>query len=134
MGEEYWSDYYNKYPSIFSFINIRKEKRGGFIFNPYLYTEKWLNEIEYQALEIMDGCRSVLEIIFFISEFYGINQKDAKKIVLNALQEISSYHAIIFSDKLKLWKELPTAKRLINITLKMPFLELGIWWVLRISQ
>lgn len=104
MGEKNWSDYYNKYPSIFSFINIRKEKRGGFIFNPYLYTEKWLNEIEYQVLEIMDGCRSVLEIIFFISEFYGINQNDAKKIVINALKEISSYHAITFSDKPKLKK------------------------------
>lgn len=99
MSEEYWPNFYNKYPSIFSFINFRKEKNGGFIFNPYLYTEKWMDDLDFQIIEKIDGVHSVKDIIYLISKKYKINQRDADNRVISALQELNSYYAITFSNE-----------------------------------
>lgn len=99
MSEEYWPNFYKKYPSIFSFINFRKEKNGGFIFNPYLYTEKWMDDLDFQIIEKIDGVHSVKDIIYLISKKNKINQRDADKRVISALQELNSYYAIRFSNE-----------------------------------
>ena len=62
MSDNNRENIYDIKPSLFSFISYRKEMKGGFIFNPHLYNEKWLNDIEYNILQLMDGTKSVLDM------------------------------------------------------------------------
>ena len=49
MDENVWHLIKGRYPQTHSFISYRKEKEGGFVFNPHLYIEKWING-EYNPL------------------------------------------------------------------------------------
>ena len=84
----------NMYPSLFSFISYRIEKNGGFIFNPHLYNEKWINKIEYNILQLMDGTKSVSEIVDIITLQYNIENSHSKKIINDYIKDLNNYYAI----------------------------------------
>ena len=99
MSEEDWSDQLNKIPTPFSFINFRKENKGGFIFNPYLYAEKWVDDLEYKIIELIDGINSLSDIVSYTSNLIDNNQNDANNIVKNTFQKLISYNAIFFTSE-----------------------------------
>jgi radical SAM protein with 4Fe4S-binding SPASM domain len=92
-----------KYPSVRSFVSFRHEAGGGFVFNPYLYGEKWLNEVEYCVLELSNGTRSVSEIIESVSKIFALNRCDASDLVCRILMDLESYCALR-------WREKPISK------------------------
>ncbi len=101
MSVEYWSNQLNKIPSLYSFINFRRENNGGFIFNPYLYTEIWVDELEYKIIEKIDGTYLLSDIINYIANLINSNQIEANNIVKNTFQKLISYNAIFFTNEPK---------------------------------
>ena len=82
------------YPSLYSFISYRKEKNGGFIFNPHLYNEKWINNIEYNILQLIDGTKSISNIVDIISQQLNIDHTYTKNIVNDYIKDLNNYYAI----------------------------------------
>ena len=93
MSNENHDNIDNMYPSLYSFISYRKEKNGGFIFNPHLYSEKWINNIEYNILQLVDGTKSVSNIVDIISQQLKIDNSHSKYIVHDYIKDLNNYFA-----------------------------------------
>jgi len=94
MSNENHDNIDNMYPSLYSFISYRKEKNGGFIFNPHLYSEKWINNIEYNILQLVDRTKSVSDIVDIISQQLKIDNSHSKNIVHDYIKDLNNYYAI----------------------------------------
>jgi len=78
------------YPDKFPFISLRREKGGGFVFNPYFYNEEWINDIETEVLELADGKHNVPEIVKAIAETHNLQEAESEKIVIGHLGKFAS--------------------------------------------
>jgi radical SAM protein with 4Fe4S-binding SPASM domain len=99
MSNENHDNIDNMYPSLFSFISYRKEKNGGFIFNPHLYNEKWTNNIEYNILQLLNGTKSVSDIVDIISHEFKIDNNCSKNMVHDCIIDLNNYYAINWRNK-----------------------------------
>lgn len=81
-------------PDMFSYITIRKENFGGFLFNPYLLSEVTLNQKEMRIAELCNGEYTVEEINSNIAQKFQIDQNQAEKIVHTVLNRFNQYYAI----------------------------------------
>lgn len=82
------------FPKLFSFIVIRREFFGGFLFNPFLFNEVSLNEMEFRILEYCNGVFSLKEISEKISEEFTLSQKTARSRMYSAFKTFDNYYAI----------------------------------------
>lgn len=99
MGEESWNDLDRRYPSLYSFISVRRERGGGFVFNPHLYSEKWVDDLAFRVLEHVDGIHSVSDIIESISRELGLDTPDSRRIVYRYLRDFNGYFALNWRDE-----------------------------------
>ena len=81
-------------PDIYSFITVRREAFGGFLFNPYMFSEVSLNPIEYRILEATHGNNTVDELSTLVSRDFNVAPESARTIVDEALQRFNSHYAI----------------------------------------
>lgn len=81
-------------PSLFSFITFRREGVGGFVFNPYLFNELALNNVEIRILEHCNGHFSHGEITEIISEEFSLSYRRAEQDVYETLHTLEGYYAI----------------------------------------
>jgi mycofactocin biosynthetic radical S-adenosylmethionine protein MftC len=88
-------------PDMFSYITIRKENFGGFLFNPYLFNEVTLNQKEMRIAELCNGEYTIEEINSDIAQKFRIDQNQAKKNVRAALNRFNQYYAINWKNKKK---------------------------------
>ena len=88
-------------PSLFSFIVFRRESVGGFLFNPYLFNEIALNDIEISVLEHCNGHFSLKEITKIISEEFSLSHDLAEQCVYEAFQIFDGYYAINWGQQKK---------------------------------
>jgi len=88
------NNFLNIVPDKYSFITVRREKSGGFLFNPYLFNEVPLNETEIRILELCNGFLLVKDIINTISDEFFLSGKDAETLTINALNNFSKHFAI----------------------------------------
>jgi radical SAM protein with 4Fe4S-binding SPASM domain len=89
------------FPDMFSYITVRKENFGGFLFNPYLLKEITLNQKEMSVAELCNGKYSIEEINSQISQIFQIEQNTTKKIVCSALNRFNQYYAINWKNDRK---------------------------------
>lgn len=80
-------------PSLFSFITFRRESVGGFLFNPYLFNEIALNNIEICILEHSNGYFSLKEITKLVSEEFSLAHDLAERYVYEAFNKFGRYYA-----------------------------------------
>ena len=88
-------------PDMFSYITIRKENFGGFLFNPYLINEVTLNQKEMRIAELCNGEYTIDEINSDIAQKFRIDQNQAEKNVHAALNRFNQYYAINWKNKKK---------------------------------
>ncbi|MFX1554795.1 MAG: radical SAM protein [Promethearchaeota archaeon] len=91
MEENLWNLINGRYPQTHSFISYRKEKEGGFVFNPHLYNEKWINDLYYTIIDLSDGTRTVSNIIDYMSKNFALAESESKNLFYNLLLENQSY-------------------------------------------
>jgi len=91
-GHRFIPEYY--YPKTYNFISARREKGGGFVFNPYLYTEKWIDDFEFDVLELSDGIHSVSDIIDSVSSVHCVFNEESEKRVYDCLKDLHNYCAL----------------------------------------
>lgn len=99
MGEESGYDLNLRYPSLYSFISLRRERGGGFIFNPHLYSEKWVDDLEFHVLGLIDGTHSVSKIIESISQELDLDIPESRRIVYRCLRDLNGYFALNWRDE-----------------------------------
>ena len=80
----------NMYPDKFPFISLRREKGGGFVFNPFFYNEEWIDDIEIEVLEYADGKHNIPEIVKAIAETHNLQEIESEKIVNGHLSKFAS--------------------------------------------
>lgn len=88
-------------PDMFSYITIRKENFGGFLFNPYLLNEVTLNHQEMRIAELCTSEFTVEDINTIIAQNFQIAQDQAEKIVQAALNRFIQYYAIKWKNEKK---------------------------------
>ena len=59
-------------PVLFSYITVRKEKFGGFCFNPFLLNEIKLNQVEMRVAELCNGEFAIGEINSIITKEFHL--------------------------------------------------------------
>lgn len=91
MDENLWNLIKGRYPQTHSFISYRKEKEGGFVFNPHLYIEKWINDFYYNIIDLSDGTRTVSNIIDYMSKNFVLSESESKDLFYSLLLENQSY-------------------------------------------
>jgi len=99
MGEESWYDLERRYPSLYSFISYRRERGGGFVFNPHLYSEKWVDDLGFRVLELLDGTHAVSDVIGSVSQALGLDVQQSRKIVYGCLRDLNGYFALNWRDE-----------------------------------
>ncbi len=99
MNVDQWNKLKSRYPMLYSFITIRQENEGGFIFNPYLFNERWVDQAGFNVLKFSDGTHSVSDIIKHISQIFRQSISDSERIVCSHLQDLERYFAIKLMDK-----------------------------------
>jgi len=88
------SDILSLVPERFSFISMRKERLGGFLFNPFLLNEVPLNELETKVLELCDGHHTTGDIIQATAREFSYSRNDAGTAVVNALNHFGQFFAL----------------------------------------
>lgn len=89
-------------PKLFSFIVVRREYFGGYIFNPYHLDPLPMNEIGIEIIELCNGSKTIAEIINLLCGIFSLPFKVLRSTILNALGAFSQYHAIKFiEDKIQ---------------------------------
>jgi radical SAM protein with 4Fe4S-binding SPASM domain len=88
-------------PDLFSFIVVRKEYFGGYLYNPYLQEPIAMNEIGSYIVELCNGCNSVGDIIKKTADKFSLPAEVMKSIVFDALLEFNNYLAIIWRKELR---------------------------------
>ncbi|MHC1576830.1 MAG: radical SAM protein, partial [Methanosarcinaceae archaeon] len=81
-------------PSLFSFITFRKESVGGFLFNPYLFNEIPLSNIEIRILEHCNGNFSLRDITGRIRDELSLSHDQAYQCIHEAMNVFEGYCAI----------------------------------------
>ncbi len=81
-------------PKLYSFIVVRREDFGGYIFNPYLLDPLPMNEIGIKIIELCNGSNNITEIINQLCKSFSLPFKVLKATVLDALNAFSKYYAI----------------------------------------
>lgn len=84
-------------PTLYSFITLRREAEGGFLFNPYLHNEIPLNDLELSILEECTGNRTVEEIIAAAVLSSGIPRHVARSLVNETFEKATKHCAINWS-------------------------------------
>ncbi len=88
-------------PDVFSFITIRKEKSGGFIFNPFLFNEIALDDIEIRVIELCNGSLYVKDIADFIAEEFCLSERDSCWKTTQSINKFINYFAINWCEEKK---------------------------------
>ena len=81
-------------PSLFSFITFRRESVGGFLFNPYLFNEIPLSNIEIRILEHCNGNFSLRDITGRIRDELSLSHDQAYQCIHEAMNVFEGYCAI----------------------------------------
>jgi len=67
-------------PDLFSFIIVRKEYFGGYLYNPFLYEPIILNKKGIFILELCNGCYMVSDIINLTADKFSYPKDFTKKL------------------------------------------------------
>lgn len=94
-------------PDIFSFITLRKERFGGFCFNPFLLKEISLNPMEMRLAELCNGEKTVGEIISLLAQEGQMSVPRADAWVRTVLQRLNEMYAIHWREEKKSPASLP---------------------------
>jgi len=86
-------------PKLFSFIVVRREYFGGYIFNHYHIDPLPMNEIGMGIIELSNGSKTIAEIINSLCSIFSLPFNILRTTVLNALDAFSQYHAIKFLEE-----------------------------------
>lgn len=86
-------------PVLRSFIVLRKESFGGFIFNPYLPPEIKLDHIRFKIAWLCDGTHTLEEINNIIADDLEHTQDYIAAIIKGALDIFNRCFAIYFQNK-----------------------------------
>ncbi len=101
-------------PKLFSFVVVRREDFGGYIFNPYLLDPLPMNEIGIEVVELCNGSNTITEIINTLCKVFSLPFKVLKSTVLDALSAFRQYYAIKYLEnkvpqsKIKITQPSPT--------------------------
>lgn len=95
----YGSTDLSKIPKIYSFIVVRKEYFGGYLFNPYLFEPIKMNHLGMRIIEMCDGSRNMHEIINEVSHEFSMETEYIKKVVSAELEELDKHFAINWLKK-----------------------------------
>ena len=115
-------------PKLYSFIVVRKEFFGGYIFNPYQSTPLPMNEIGMRIIESCNGSRTVLEIINNLSIEFSLSVDIMKVTVLDALKAFSEYFAINWRREREAQTPQEETTQTIHYTTKVLSAPLSILW------
>ncbi|MDF1558101.1 MAG: radical SAM protein [ANME-2 cluster archaeon] len=99
----------NAIPVLFSFIVYRRERVGGFLFNPYLFKEIPINNIELRILDHCNGHFSVNEIKDIILKEFSLPNNLAQKYVAEAFMVFKRSRAINFKNEKRSTQEFPVS-------------------------
>jgi radical SAM protein with 4Fe4S-binding SPASM domain len=89
-----WEKYENIYPYIHPFITFRRERFGGYLFNPHMYVEKPVDEIGMYLLELIDGRNSVSDLAGAVVTGFNMPHDNSFYLTSRYLNEFFGYHAI----------------------------------------
>ena len=90
---------YETYPILYSFARLRRENGGGFMFNPYLYNEKWVNEFGFKLLTCFDGTNTLNKIIDDVTEELGLEREKANCSLDDYINEFNQYFVVDWRKK-----------------------------------
>ncbi|MBW6518691.1 MAG: radical SAM protein [ANME-2 cluster archaeon] len=96
-------------PVLYSFIVFRKERVGGFLFNPYLFKEIPINNIELRILEHCNGYFSINEIKDIILQEFSLPNNLAQQYVIEACTIFERSRAIHLKTEKGSIKEFPVS-------------------------
>ncbi len=91
-------------PDLYSYITVRAENFGGFLFNPYLSGEVSLDQREYRVLELCNGRLTAPEISAMISKEFLLDKAKAETFVSEALKKFNGNYAINWRQEKKAGK------------------------------
>jgi radical SAM protein with 4Fe4S-binding SPASM domain len=92
---------YETYPTLYSFVRLRQENGGGFVFNPYLYNEKWVDEFAFRLLTRCDGISTLNKIMDEVVEELGL---DREKVTYTLDEYVNDFNQYFVVD----WRKRPT--------------------------
>jgi radical SAM protein with 4Fe4S-binding SPASM domain len=90
---------HQSYPALYSFITYRKERAGGFLFNPYLLTEKWIDEIGIRMVSLCDGVHSIPDIVRTISDEFSCSRSETEEAIERYFNEFATYFALKWKNE-----------------------------------
>ncbi len=82
------------YPDLFDFITLRRETYGGFLYNPFLYSEVFLDDSAFRVMELCNGSSTVDEILSRLSSELTLDDSTAALIVRQSLEKGNGQFAI----------------------------------------
>jgi radical SAM protein with 4Fe4S-binding SPASM domain len=92
----------SKIPILHSFMVLRKERFGGFIFNPYLPPETRLDHVRFGIAEMCDGTSTVRDIKNAVGNKLNHSEEYIDMIVDETINSFNDKYAISMkSEKLK---------------------------------
>jgi radical SAM protein with 4Fe4S-binding SPASM domain len=90
---------YETYPTLYSFARLRRKNGGGFMFNPYLYNEKWVDEFGFKLLTCFDGTNTFNKIIDDVTEELGLDREKANYLLDDYIDEFNQYFVVDWRKK-----------------------------------
>ena len=92
---------YEAAPALFSFITHRRERSGGYLFNPYLSRELPLDDFEISVVELCDGTLSTQALTEALTGQFHTDRATAQRRLLEALDKLNGYYALRWRDPLQ---------------------------------
>ncbi|MDD5694068.1 MAG: radical SAM protein [Bacteroidales bacterium] len=83
-----------QYPDVYDFITLRRETYGGFLYNPFLYAEVFLDDKAFRVMELCNGSSTVTEITSRLSSEFDLDSGTSAIIVRQSLEKGNGQFAI----------------------------------------
>lgn len=87
-------------PILHSFIVLREEHFGGFIFNPYMPPEKRLDHVRFSVAEMCDGAHTIGEIKKAIGSKLNHSEEYIDLLVNKTINSFNDKYAVRFQEKM----------------------------------
>ncbi len=83
-----------KTPKFYSFITVRPEEFGAFLFNPHMMRELPLDHFETDVAVLCDGSTPLVTIIASMARRYRTDRKTSERRVAETLHKFTGYFAL----------------------------------------
>jgi radical SAM protein with 4Fe4S-binding SPASM domain len=81
-------------PNLYSFVSYRRERIGGFLFNPYLQVELGLDDFELAVVELCDGQHAVAIMPVELARTFRMDRATVERRLLRSLERLNGYYAL----------------------------------------